>query len=362
MSLLNAMLKNLNKNQLTEPVLCPPFNNDRASFLQQVYEVPYWLVVLSLMGSLIYLLTNPAPLKFLESTSSDINSTTPVRESLVNLIQDTPASILVPIHAETLSRAQKSIEPLEQNDEPVILNEDAQAMDFEAAENVEQPQRMASELTSVDDQFPEEEMIQDHDISINPAHLSTMERQDLELSKAIKSIEQGERARAIERLDAILFKNPEFSEAREVLARVYLLQGDLTAAQAVLDEGLMTDPNNLNLSVLEARLFTQQGHYQEALSLLQEFNPNIKNSPEYYALLAATLQALGRSNEAGGIYQSLIKLDPGNGQYWLGLGIALENKNAIHKAIQAYQQARSSGGIDSTVRVYANNRLQTLQG
>ncbi|MDP3704847.1 MAG: tetratricopeptide repeat protein [Legionellaceae bacterium] len=193
-------------------------------------------------------------------------------------------------------------------------------------------------------------------------HFTQADWHDEHINKALEAIQDGDNQRAIELLSTILTKFPASIEARENLAALYFSHGELASAFEILDDGLKLQPHNLRLIILKSRLLVEQGHQREALTLLEPFNPDINTTPEYYAILAAIFESLGRTTEAGSIYQTLIKLDPANGQYWLGLGIAFENKHSNQQAIEAYQRASQSDTSQPSVRSYAENRLKTLQG
>lgn len=182
------------------------------------------------------------------------------------------------------------------------------------------------------------------------------------INAALKAIQEGNDYRAVDVLSLILTEFPTSIEARENLAMLYLSHNELSNAYDVLNDGLSREPNNIRLITMKARLLAEQGSNHEALTLLEKYNPDINSSPEYYALLAAVLESLGHVSEAGGLYQSLVKIDSDNGQYWLGLGIALEHKHANQQAIEAYRRASESDNTRPAVRVYAESRLKTLQG
>lgn len=182
------------------------------------------------------------------------------------------------------------------------------------------------------------------------------------MNTALEAIQEGNDQRAIDVLSLILTEFATSVEARENLTLLYLSHNDLEHAYEVLNDGLSREPNNLRLITLKARLLAEQGSNRLALQLLEKFNPDINSAPEYYALMAAIFESLGRSAEAGSLYQSLTQIDPDNGQYWLGLGIALEHKHANIQAIEAYRRASESDTSRPTVRAYAANRIKTLRG
>jgi MSHA biogenesis protein MshN len=182
------------------------------------------------------------------------------------------------------------------------------------------------------------------------------------LNEALEAIQNGNDQRATDLLTFILTQFPASIEARENLAALYLSHNELMDAYEILDEGLRLEPYNINFITMKARLLVEQEQPKEALTLLGKVNPDVNSAPEYYALQAAIFESLGRTNEAGSIYQSLVKVEPSNGKYWLGLGVALEHKHSTQQAIEAYKLASQSENAQPSVRAYAESRLNTLQG
>ena len=138
---------------------------------------------------------------------------------------------------------------------------------------------------------------------------------DEQLNNALEAIQDGNDPRAMDLLEQVLTRIPASVEARENLAALYLSHSELARAYDLLDEGLKLDPHNLRLTIMKCRLLIEEGQQREALALLEKFNPDINKVPEYYAMMAAIFEALNRMNEAGSIYQALIKVDPAKGQY-----------------------------------------------
>ncbi|QMT61222.1 lipopolysaccharide assembly protein LapB [Legionella sp. PC997] len=185
---------------------------------------------------------------------------------------------------------------------------------------------------------------------------------DAQLNKALEAIDKGFDEEAISLLRGILVRIPNASDVRENLASLYLTYGDFAQASEIVNEGLRYAPADTALITIKARLFLDQGKAIEAISLLSKYRPSIMSYPDFYGTLAAALQSEGRTLEAGSLYRSLIQVDPNDGRYWLGYGIALEHSNKINQAIEAYLRASQNPDSDPSVRDYAENRLKVLQG
>lgn len=68
---------------------------------------------------------------------------------------------------------------------------------------------------------------------------------------------QANRARAIERLAAVLREHPRFAEASYLTAEIYLLGGDRTRAIATLKGALKTNPDDANALAMTIQLLTE---------------------------------------------------------------------------------------------------------
>jgi MSHA biogenesis protein MshN len=166
----------------------------------------------------------------------------------------------------------------------------------------------------------------------------------------------------VTKLQGILVKAPDDIKAREQLAFLFLSHGHFSNAMKVLDEGLEYAPDNASLITMKAKIFIAQDQLKSAIHLLKSDHPSIVSHPEYYATLATALASQGQMAQAGTYYKALIKVDPNNGKYWLGYGIALEHANQTGQAIDAYKRASQTIGTEIAVRKEAKERLNTLVG
>lgn len=193
------------------------------------------------------------------------------------------------------------------------------------------------------------------------SHVMTKTSLNNILNESVEALQNGEDPRAISLLSEYLTENPESIEVRENLAAIYLSHREFEQGHELLDEGLLIVPYNLRLTMMKARFLVEQGKYQPALTLLKAYHPDINQSPDFYALIAAIYESLGRTHDAGNLYQTLTRVDPTNSQYWLGLAIFLERKHDRQQAIEAYTRA-SQNGSSLEVSSLAEERLKVLQG
>jgi len=358
MSLLNEMLKDINENKdrvNANPSFIP---RQKLSFIHNLPDFAPWILGIVVVSLIIVLIAHGFGL--------NKRADPPTLQPTVSRIA---ANIVSALQFEYIA-INPAFAPSQQT--TTASQALAKKTDQSAPEEI-----LQSSLASVppflgggDD--PQDYSLQNPDFSSEPdgknginkvfTSMTAEELHEYQLNQALEAIEAGNDPEAIRLLELVLAKFPQSVEARESLAAIYLARADLPNAMRVLDDGLQLTPNSVALSTMKARLLFEQDQTKEALALLQHFNPNIQTDPDFYGLMAAVLQSLGRVNDAGSLYKSLVEIEPSNGQYWLGYGIALEQKRATQQAIAAYKRASESYNVESPVRVYAENRLKILQG
>ncbi|AHE68377.1 tetratricopeptide repeat protein [Legionella oakridgensis] len=344
MSLLNEMLNDLNENKLRReaaPLFIPP---QKQSFLRKLPEFVPWFLGVFIVSVIVLLIlkSKKFSLDELPSTSQTVPGqkvTEPVMKAqhaekpLPKPLADLPEQkqTFVPLADETMHSSLPVIPALQESMSSGIEDTD------------EEPAAIAA-------------------VNRTYNNLTAREWHDVQLNDALQAIQEGNDPRATRLLELILSKFPNSTEARESLAAIYLSHAQHNKAIQILDEGLEYEPDSLVLTMMKAHLLFDQDEATQALRLLERFNPDIRAEPDFYGLLAAVMQALGKMDEAGSLYKSLIAIEPSNGQYWLGYGIALEHKQAYQQAAIAYRRASQSYDIEPSVRAYAENRLKHLQG
>jgi MSHA biogenesis protein MshN len=84
------------------------------------------------------------------------------------------------------------------------------------------------------------------------------------------------------------------------------------------------------------------------------------DAAEYRAFLAGALQRQGRQREAAEQYQGALRTVPGNGVWWMGLGISLQADKRNAEALDAFQKARASGALNAELQGFVQQRIGQL--
>ena len=192
--------------------------------------------------------------------------------------------------------------------------------------------------------------------------LSPEQQRQEAYDNALSFIESGSIKQATLELQDILNKTPNFLVARNTLATLYLQNNDITNANKQIDEGLKLTPKDVTLVTLKARILLNQGDESLALTTLQTISPELKQAPDYYATLAATQQRLGNYAYAAQYYRQLTSDYPGHGVWWLGLGIALQASGQNNDALHAYQRAVNTQSLKPNLLAFARTQINSLAG
>ena len=178
---------------------------------------------------------------------------------------------------------------------------------------------------------------------------------------ALESIQNGQDTHAISELSTILKINPTYNDARVSLVALLIDKKDLRQAKQLIDDGLVRYPKHIPFIELKARLLTTEGNTKQALALLQSVSPNIDENPDFYAILAALYEHANNNLLAANIYRKLLAQHPTNGNWWYGLGVALEKLGHMKSATDAYTQALTQGQLHPKSVIYLQQHLQTLK-
>ena len=163
---------------------------------------------------------------------------------------------------------------------------------------------------------------------------------------------------AIATLQAGLQIDPRHEAARQTLVGLLIEAGRPDDAMRQLQAALAIDARQPALAMLLARLQLERGG--PAIDTLMRTLPYAAGNGEYHAFLAGVLQREGRVYEAADHYQAALKRSPGNGVWWMGLGIALQADKRDAESRAAFTQAQASGTLSPELQAFVERRLGQL--
>jgi len=187
---------------------------------------------------------------------------------------------------------------------------------------------------------------------------SSRERAEAEYRKALAVLNQGRQAEAIEVLRGALRQDATHVAPRQLLLKLLVENKRLDEAADLLQEGLQVQPAQISWAMSLARLQVDRGDLLGAWQTLLRSLPAAENNADYRGFAAHVLQRLGKHKESAEHYQAATRLAPGEGRWWLGLGLALEADGHPAEAREAFQRARASGTLGAELSNLVEQKLR----
>lgn len=195
-------------------------------------------------------------------------------------------------------------------------------------------------------------------IEKNPVLATPRDRAEAEYRKAEAAQSAGHLAEVLEALRAALKIDPGYLPARQALLRRLLETRKIDEAMTVLQEGLAEQPAQSGWAMALARLQLEQGDLAAADRTLARSQPYAEANAEYAGFQGHLKSRLGAQPMAIGHYQRATRLAPGEGRWWLGLGLALEADGQLPEAKEAFRRSRASGTLSSELAAIAEQHLR----
>jgi MSHA biogenesis protein MshN len=184
------------------------------------------------------------------------------------------------------------------------------------------------------------------------------QRAEGEYRHALNALQDGRMTETIAALEQTLKLDPAHDAARQTLVGLLIEAKRNDDAIRHLQAGLALDARQPSLAMLLARLQIERGG--SGIDTLTRTLPYAGNHADYHAFLAGALQREQRHREAAEQYQAALRAAPGNGVWWMGLGMSLQAEKRNAEALEAFQRARASGSLSGELLAFVERRLQQL--
>jgi MSHA biogenesis protein MshN len=181
-------------------------------------------------------------------------------------------------------------------------------------------------------------------------------RAERQYREALAAMNKGRVREAMEMLYVVVREQPGHTPSWQVLVRLLIEHNRPDEAIRVLREATATHPS-WPLMLQRARLETEYANDAQALQTLQAARALGEGHAEYHGLLANLLQRQKRHAEAAAAYRQALTLNPGEGRWWVGLGLCLEETGQDSEAASAWRQARQAGNLPAELRQFVEARL-----
>lgn len=196
----------------------------------------------------------------------------------------------------------------------------------------------------------------------NRSSLTLDEQANYDYQYALKQFDKGDTLQAEQLLINTLHKKPEHHTSRVELATLYLKRDNLIEAENVLLEGLRIDENHPDFLKLLAMVHDKKEEPDKALSLLVRVKDSRRHDKNYIAFLGHVYQQTGQYGLARQQYFRLLRAEPQNPLWLLGVSIALDAEGQRDAALEGYQQLSAEGRVDPKILRYVQERIKVLKG
>jgi MSHA biogenesis protein MshN len=183
-------------------------------------------------------------------------------------------------------------------------------------------------------------------------------RADADHRRAVGLVSSGRPAEAVDLLSGVLRRDAMHVPSRQLLARLFVDLGRRDDALALLVEGLAAQPGRVQWAMSAARLLVDRGDPAAAAGILEASRSYAAKNAEYLGFAGYLAHRLGRHEEAAGHYRQAIGSAPGEGRWWLGLGLALEAGQQAAEAREAFRRARATGTLNADLAALVNEKLR----
>ena len=180
---------------------------------------------------------------------------------------------------------------------------------------------------------------------------------EVEFRRGAGLLNEGRIGDAEQAFSVALNSDRNHESARQALAALLLDQRKIEQARLLLQEGIAINPGNAVFASSLARILIETKEYDDALRVLQGASAAGALSAQFQALVGAAYQRRGNHREAADAYRTALRIHPGTGTSWLGLGISLEALNHPNEAAEAFRRALASGTLTAETRGFAETRL-----
>ncbi|MFT4731830.1 MAG: MSHA biogenesis protein MshN [Gammaproteobacteria bacterium] len=176
------------------------------------------------------------------------------------------------------------------------------------------------------------------------------------------SLKNGDTAAAMQDLNSLIALEPTNASARKRLASLEFAQGNPKRAAFLLDQGIKFSPSDSSMRLMQARLLFREDRTAQALSLLIEHPKNVIADNELLSFRAALAEKEKDYATSLQDYAVLLKRQPGNARWMLGLAISQDKQKMHGEAVITYKKVKSLNQLSAQVVSFVDGRLAALAG
>lgn len=176
---------------------------------------------------------------------------------------------------------------------------------------------------------------------------------------ALNAYSQGRTTESLAQARQALVDDPAHLGARQLLLRQLVEQRASDQARAVAREGLQVHPAQVGWASVLTRLEMERGDLGAARRVIDDTLPRAAGSADFHSLAGAVAQRQGKPGDAAEFYRGALRLKPGEGRNWIGLGMALEADGHAPEAREAFRRALQTGdALSPELQALAERKLR----
>jgi Flp pilus assembly protein TadD len=160
----------------------------------------------------------------------------------------------------------------------------------------------------------------------------------------------GDQRRSVDALGERYRANPKDADAALAYGQALRATGQRAQAVAVLEQATIAHPGNRALLAGFGRALADNGNFQQAFDVLSRAHSPDNPDWRILSVQGASLDQLGRHDEARRYYDSALKIAPDEPSVLSNLGLSYVLSRDLPKAEETLRRAYASGRADARVR------------
>lgn len=219
----------------------------------------------------------------------------------------------------------------------------------------------AAEMDALNFAEVEPQPVKPRSLAIEKVELTAEQKLQLLAKNARKAESAGDFNKAVSYWQDMILSAPAKVEPYLEISRIRQRQRNDAEAQSVLERAELVADRDVRVSVALAGLALKQQDWSKMLTHLN-YQPDIRNSIDFYALKAAALQQSNQHSDAVHTFQQLARQQPGQARWWLGMALSYDALKQPDEALLAYRQALLNGsGLAQNSVSYIKKRIAALE-
>lgn len=197
-------------------------------------------------------------------------------------------------------------------------------------------------------------------IELPPARPVALKKPKHGYVAAERALKRGQTSKAEQLLKIILVEEPDHLPASILLSRLYLESNRLELAEKCAQSALQHHPQQAELVTYLVRSLMVRGHLDEA-SVYLERNLHEQHAP-HLGLMGVIRQRQEKHADASRYYRRALQLLPDEVTWLTGLGISQEYLGETEAAMAVYRHSLTVGGLNAALREFVTARIKILNG